>query len=435
MEPDGESFVAEAGRVRRTVRIGGRIVVDAAVPATASDADPKGCYWRHWLSGRPAAPVRVPRAVSPVRLVDLFAGCGGLSLGVESLLAEAGLRPLTELAADTDQRALDVYAANRAVNMTTAEPVERLVGFAVEGDERSAVFMSPPEIVDPEAARACAGADLVVAGPPCQGHSNLNNWSRRDDPRNSLFLAAPAFAVACGAAALIVENVPQVVHDKGRAVQTACALLRSAGYRVASGVLDAAEMGWPQRRKRHFLVARRAGAPCDLGAMASILSDDVRRSVGWGLLGAGDGIAAASLCPTMDKPSSLSDDNNARIAWLFDHDAYDLDLRQRPQCHRNGTSYKAVYGRMDPAQPAPTITTGFECPGKGRFVHPFERRTLTPREAARLQGFPSSYRFASSGRPPARTAAAKWIGNAVPVPLGYAAALSALGPGLNAVNS
>ena len=67
-------------------------------------------------------------------------------------------------------------------------------------------------------------------------------------------------------------------------------------------------------------------------------------------------------------------------------------------------------------------------PGRGRYVHPTRRRTLTPREAARLQGFPDTYRFVTDPRcPPSRAKLAKWIGDAVPMPLGYAAALSSVG--------
>lgn len=91
-------------------------------------------------------------------------------------------------------------------------------------------------------------------------------------------------------------------------------------------------------------------------------------------------------------------------------------------------SYGAVYGRMRPDAPAPTITTGFTSPGRGRFIHPTERRTITPREAALIQGFPGNYRFVTeAGGLPTRTQLAKWIGDAVPMPLGYAAALAALG--------
>ena len=130
----------------------------------------------------------------------------------------------------------------------------------------------------------------------------------------------------------------------------------------------------------------------------------------------------------MDRASALSSENRQRIDWLFDNDEYDLPCSERPECHRGSTSYPSVYSRMRRDLPAQTITTGFMTPGRGRYVHPTQRRTLTPREAARLQGFPDSYRFVTDPRhPPSRAKFAKWIGDAVPMPLGYAAALSAVG--------
>ena len=85
---------------------------------------------------------------------------------------------------------------------------------------------------------------------------------------------------------------------------------------------------------------------------------------------------------------------------------------------------------MHPDQPAPTLTTGFMSPGRGRFIHPLERRMLTQREAARLQGFPNWFNFVPD---PVlnvkKTDLAKWIGDAVPSILGYFAGL-ALAPAL-----
>src|SRR5690606_30968289 len=114
-----------------------------------------------------------------------------------------------------------------------------------------------------------------------------------------------------------------------------------------------------------------------------------------------------------------------------ENQAHELDLSERPESHRNGTTYMSVYGRMYKDEPAPTITTGFMSPGRGRFVHPTRPRVLTAREAARLQGFPDTYRFVvDSGSPPGRTLLAKWIGDAVPMPLGFAAAFSAYATGM-----
>jgi DNA (cytosine-5)-methyltransferase 1 len=239
-----------------------------------------------------------------------------------------------------------------------------------------------------------------------------------------LYLTVPAFAVASQAKMCIVENVPAVLNDHANVVETALELFESEGYHVTAGVLSAAELGWPQTRKRHFLVARKDVAPIPLAEVAAILRDKPRPL--WWAIGdleddTGDDV--------LGQVTELSAENRIRVDWLFENDEYDLDLKERPKSHRAGTTYTAVYGRLRKDRPAPTITTGFMSPGRGRFTHPTRRRALTAREAARLQGFPDSYVFVPEpARPPSRKLLSKWIGDAVPMPLGYAAALSALAP-------
>ena len=111
--------------------------------------------------------------------------------------------------------------------------------------------------------------------------------------------------------------------------------------------------------------------------------------------------------------------NERRIDFLFNNQLWELPNEQRPDCHRlKPHSYVSVYGRMHGDRPAPTITSGFGSTGQGRFVHPEERRTLTPHEAARLQGFPDWFTFSGVSK---RGALQKMIGNAVPSRLAYAA--------------
>jgi DNA (cytosine-5)-methyltransferase 1 len=129
----------------------------------------------------------------------------------------------------------------------------------------------------------------------------------------------------------------------------------------------------------------------------------------------------------MTQMPNLSDSNQRRIDFLHDNDLYELPNHERPDCHKEGHTYPSVYGRLDWNDVAPTITTGFFTPGRGRFIHPLLRRTLSAREAARLQGFPDSYRFDDGLTEPARTALARAIGDAVPSPLGFAATIAALG--------
>ena len=112
-----------------------------------------------------------------------------------------------------------------------------------------------------------------------------------------------------------------------------------------------------------------------------------------------------------------------RIAFLFENDLHELPDSERPDCHRlKAHTYTSVYGRLYWDRPAPTITTGFGTMGRGRYVHPSEARTITPHEAARIQGFPDFFSFGKGSR----TLLQKLIGNAVPPKMGYAVGLHLL---------
>lgn len=426
-----QGFELEGVSLRRRLPLGSNVFesrVDLS-EAEVSDAaaDPLGAWWGAFLRGE--KPLSTPAVNEPLRIVDLFCGAGGLSVGARQAAAELGRRTVIELAVDSDADAVASLAANHDVRLRRSESVTALVDYRVQGSSADATFTYRPEIVNAEAAAAAERASLLIAGPPCQGHSNLNNRSRRIDLRNHLMLTVPAVAAAAGLRQVVIENVPEVMHDHSDVVDTTVGLLRSSGYEVAQGVLRADVMGWPQTRRRYFIVACRGHHPIPLEDIAASLRDAAPRSVDWIL----QQLRRADVAPDdpLGEATAHNDVTQARIDWLFDNDAYELANTERPDSHRNGTTYGSVYGRMRPDAPAPTITTGFTTPGRGRFVHPYERRTLTPREAALIQGFPLNYRFkTASGRTPYRNQLAKWIGDAVPMPLGYAAVMSALAPEL-----
>ena len=422
-----QSFERSGTMLARRIGLGDvHIESQVEAPACAQDdveEDLVGDWWGAYLAGQVPQPGGA--GGGRLRVADLFCGAGGLSLGVRQAAAELGMATVTELAVDSDAAALATFAANHDVREARWESVTSLVDYRVNGWEQEASFSYPPEIIDEGAAAACKRADLLAAGPPCQGHSNLNNRSRRADLRNHLMLTVPAFAIAAGVPQVVIENVPEVVHDYRDVAATSISLLEGAGYRVTHGVLRADAMGWPQTRRRYFIVACRDREPVDLTVIGAALAADAPRTVEWLL----DWLAAqdAPYDDLLDRGTAHNEENQGRIEWLFDHDEYDLPDSERPASHRGGHTYGAVYGRMHPDAPAPTITTGFTTPGRGRFIHPAERRTLTPREASLIQGFPLGYRFVGEdGVRPSRSQLAKWIGDAVPMPLGYAAALSAL---------
>src|SRR5438093_2598626 len=98
----------------------------------------------------------------------------------------------------------------------------------------------------------------TLAGPPCQGHSTLNNRTRHADPKNALYFLLARFAKLVAPQWMIVENVPAVRQDRSRVVQRTVDALDALGYAVAEGIVDLWSIGVPQTRRRHVLVAARS---------------------------------------------------------------------------------------------------------------------------------------------------------------------------------
>lgn len=341
---------------------------------------------------------------NPIRIVDLFSGGGGLSIGAAEAARRAGRGAIVVLAVEHDDAPADVYALNfPAANLERADVAQLFDG----------EISARPTASERKLARTVGDVDVLLAGPPCQGHSDLNNHTRRQDPRNALYLRVARAAEVLRPTFVVIENVPAVQHDNGKVVAGSTNALEAMGYTVASKVLDLVRFGVPQRRRRHILLAVLG----DLVDPATIL--DVRspcdahkeRSVQWGV---GDLVTTESTSP-LDQASKPTATNLERMHWLIDNDQYDLPNPMRPECHHDEHTYNAMYGRLAWGDPAPTITTGFGSMGQGRFVHPAAARTLTPHEAARLQTLPDFFDLDPSK---GRGAWATVIGNAVPPLLG-----------------
>ncbi|MEV0318861.1 DNA mismatch endonuclease Vsr [Streptomyces sp. NPDC050658] len=342
----------------------------------------------------------------PVRVVDLFSGGGGLSLGAAEAARRVGRGTTIALAVEYDQSAADVYA----LNFPDADLRQEDVSGLFDGE-----LKTRPTRTERALAQTLGHVDVLVAGPPCQGHSNLNNHTRRQDPRNALYLRAVRAVEILKPTFVLIENVPAVQHDKGKVLDKAVDALEMSGYTVAGAVLDFVRFGVPQRRRRHILLAVRGQQvdPKVLLETRSPCDDHDERSVKWAI---GDllGVIAET---GPDSPSKPTAENQARMDWLHaEQGRVDLPNSMRPTCHRDKAhTYKSMYGRLSWGQPAQTMTSGFGSMGQGRFVHPGLPRTLTPHEAARLQTLPDFYDLDTSKK---RGAWAKVIGNAVPPLLG-----------------
>jgi DNA (cytosine-5)-methyltransferase 1 len=335
----------------------------------------------------------------PLRVVDLFSGCGGMTLGLQEAARSVG-RPL-EVALAMELRApiRAIYDSNftSSVDKMRSDVTERFdgeIGARLTFNERVT-------------ARDVGDVHVLVGGPPCQGHSNLNNHTRREDPKNALYLRMIRAAEVLKPTAIIIENVREVRHDHSGVVEQAKESLRGLGFQVTELVVSAALLGVPQVRTRHVLVGFAGSEAIQAGDLSRFAVDRVR-SLKWAI---GD-IEGRTSDDLLDAASELSPDNVRRAHHLLKNDVYDLPNRLRPACHRDKHHrYKSMYGRLSWDEPAQTITTGFGSPGQGRYLHPTKMRTLTPHEAARLQFFPDWYDFSAAKH---RSTLSDSIGNAVP---------------------
>lgn len=340
----------------------------------------------------------------PLRIVDLFSGCGGMTLGVLEACRLHGTPASIVLAMEKDEHIRDVFDANfeSEVQERRGDVLERFDG----------LIGAAPTTLEQQTAKELGHVDILIGGPPCQGNSNLNNHTRWNDPKNQLYLVMVRAAEILRPTHIIVENVPGVRRDTSGVLTRAELWLRRIGYKVAHDEVEIAELGVPQLRKRHVMLGSRYREP-NIEQAVERYAIKQKRTVEWAI---GD----LRECGTrvIDVPSMLSTKNRKRAEYLLQSGEYDLPNARRPKCHREKPKhkYKSMYGRLRWDEPAQTITTGFGSPGQGRYLHPDLARTLTPHEAARLQFFPDWFLFDWA---PHRIVVAHCIGNAVPPKLAF----------------
>jgi DNA (cytosine-5)-methyltransferase 1 len=339
-------------------------------------------------------------------MIDLFAGCGGMTAG----FAAEGFRPVR--AVEWNLHAAATYAANFGAS------------HVVWGD--LADWQSVPR------------ADVVIGGPPCQGFSQLG---LRDpaDPRNQLWREYVRVVAAARPKVFVIENVDRFSRSPEFELLLAEVKHgRLAEYTLAWDVLNAADYGVPQRRHRTFVVGSRVGPP--------VLPAPVCGRSGWvGVRSALAGLPARPATTSLPsgsrsvfgqwvpgpfsglslhlgrRPTPLSLRRYACIPPGGGR--FDLPDELLPDCWRNKpTGTTDVMGRMRADEPSLTIRTEFFKPEKGRYLHPCADRPITHLEAARLQGFPDDFLWCGS-----KLEIARQIGNAVPVGLARAVARSVLG--------
>ena len=316
--------------------------------------------------------------------VDLFAGGGGLTLG----LKQAGFHVVG--AVEIDPLAANTYRCNH--------PEVRLW----QTDIRSLTTNEVKRALDLRKGQL----DILAGCPPCQGFTSLrtHNGSRHiEDPRNALVIEVLRFVRDLKPKVVMLENVPGLVHDAG--FRQLLEELTDLGYAREHRMLDAADFGVPQRRRRLILLAGRYGpVPFALQSQHRVT---VRHAIG----------AMPKAGRSGDSLHDVPENRSDRVQQIIRQipvdggSRVDLPTELSLACHQRVDGFRDVYGRLRWDDVASTITSGCVNPSKGRFLHPEEHRTITLREASLLQGFPSTYKFDLSK---GKGGVAVIIGNALP---------------------
>ena len=323
------------------------------------------------------------RNVNPTA-IDLFSGCGGLTLG----LKQAGFKVVG--AVEIDSLAVETYRHNHPEVFLWSQDIRRITG---------------PQIL--KALNLKRGQlDLLAGCPPCQGFSSmrrLNGKRRIRDEQNDLVFEYLRLVRSLRPKALMMENVPGLYGN--HRMPKLRAELRKLGYKVNADVKDARHYGVPQRRRRLILLAALSAevpfagrAKCQRTVRSAFQKLSSKQA------------AKDPLHNLAERRSSKVQDIIRRIPKNGGSRA-DLGKAQQLKCHQDLDGFHDVYGRMAWDEVSPTITGGCCNPSKGRFLHPTKNRTITLREAALLQTFPAGYHFSlQRGKFPA----AQMIGNALP---------------------
>ena len=344
-------------------------------------------------------------AAPAMTVLDLFAGAGGLSAGLN-----AGGSFSTVRAVEMDVAAAATYAQNHGKDKVYVGPIQDWL-----------LDSTVPEV------------DVIIGGPPCQGFSTLGKQDVEDD-RNALWLEYARTITKAKPRYFVVENVaafmksPQFAQFQ-EAIEPGGIL---EDYTFRAEVLNAADYGAYQARKRAVLIGHRRDLPAPNWPKATHRGDHltVRKALR-GVAHEWDSVELPERrvmfegfdLPGAFRTTELHLGRNYSPVSLerFRHipeggNRFDIPYGLLAPCWRKHHSGSAdVMGRLHWDAPSVTVRTEFFKPEKGRYLHPEADRAITHLEAALLQGFPRDYLWVGS-----KTSIARQIGNAVPIPLGRA---------------
>lgn len=343
-------------------------------------------------------------------VLDLFSGAGGFSYGLDSV---EGFR--TEVAIDFDKNAINTFQKN-------FPNTKCICGNICDEKIKEEIICSAKE----------RKVNMIIGGPPCQGFSLKGKNLGLDDPRNFLFLEYVDIVKRLMPPIFVIENVKNLLaSEDGYFIRQIYEKFNAIGYTLNHGILNAYDFGVPQTRERTIIIGTLDSRGVPLPKASEKTHTTVRDAISdLAYLESGEGkdISEYRNAPQSDYQKKLRNGSTE----LYNHKATNhakiaLDkLKLIPPEGDKTSMPKELYGRQQFAttwarlvwnKPSPTIDTRFDTPSNGRNSHPYLNRSITPREAARIQSFPDTFRFYGP-----KVSICKQIGNAVPPLLAIAIA-------------
>lgn len=324
--------------------------------------------------------------------VDSFSGAGGLALGLQN----AGFNIL--LSFDIDAKCIETINQNAKyfLHFAKCEDVKNMLG----GQLLRQTGLKKGELF------------LLAGGPPCQGFS-AQRIGDDNDIRNELIIQYGKLVGEMRPYFFLMENVAGIQGKRGIILLSLLTeQMRTIGYTVHKELINAADYGVPQRRKRVILVGEREDIGKDYKFPTPFyIKKTVRETISFLPPPPENGT------PHPDYPlhrrDRLSEKNIQRLLALRPGEGRDhLPEELLADCHRidsDKIGHRNVYGRMNWDKPAPTITARFDSFTRGMFGHPEQARSISLCEGALLQTFPLDFKFSGN-----KIEIAKQIGNAVP---------------------
>lgn len=332
------------------------------------------------------------------RVIDLFAGVGGLSLGFE----KKGFDVV--LANEYDASIATSYIANH-------KNTKMIVGDITSLD------------LEDTFGKLAGTIDVVIGGPPCQGFSQKGQRKTIHDERNFLFKYYVSVVELVKPKYFVMENVPNLLTAEGGYFRYEIEeLFNKLGYSLEYGVLNASDYGVPQNRRRAVIIGKLDGdAPkLPVPKRNNVTIWDAISDLAYLESGEGSEEQEYKYPAESDYEKMLRKDSSK----LFNHIATKhspLALERLalippnagrevlPEEHLTKSIYSGTWTRMKKDEISVTITTRFDTPSSGKFTHPFLNRAITVREAARIQSFPDNFHFVGN-----KGSQMKQVGNAVP---------------------